>query len=85
MFIKSEIQIPIGTRCTLVPFVDECANIFEAGGVVVRSYEDDGSFGMGIRFDRLAPSDLEILDGIVRDFERSLPEIDLQNLLGARG
>lgn len=83
VFIRSEIQIPIGTRCTMVPFVDECANIFEAGGVVVRSHEDEGRYGIGIRFDRLAPSDMEILDGIVKDWEKSLPEIDLHNLLGA--
>lgn len=79
-YIESEIQIPIGTECTLVPFVDECANIFEARGTVVRTVEAGRRYGIGIRFDELASSDMEILDGIVRDWEQSLPEIDLNEL-----
>ena len=83
-YIESEIQIPEGTKCSLVPFVDECANIFEAQGIIVRTESRGkhrkGHYGMGIRFDNLTESDLQILDGIVRDWQASLPAVNLHDM-----
>ena len=64
-YIESEIQVPIGTTCNLVPFMDECANIFEAEGTIIRSVKLGTRYGMGIRFDRIPGGDLDSLKEIV--------------------